>query len=136
MLALIITTIGLAGVAGIAYKLSHRPHRLSSPQVTVTRTITPGVQDPALTVRQYFAAINHHRFMAAWRLSGAREPYATFRAGFAGTLYDTVTILSTQGNVVTAQLVATQTNGKVKTYQGTYTVNNGMITATNVHQVS
>jgi serine/threonine-protein kinase len=136
LLAVVITAIGLCGVAGIAFKLSHRHYRGSLPPVTVTKTVPPGGQDPALTVREYFAAINHHRFMAAWRLSGAREPYATFRAGFAGTLYDTVTILSTQGDVVTARLAATQTNGKVKTYQGTYTVTNGVITATNVRQVS
>jgi serine/threonine protein kinase len=136
VLAVVITAIGLCGVAGIAYKLSHRPHRSPPPQVTVTRTIPPGAQDPVLTVRQYFAAINHHRFMAAWRLSGAREPYATFRKGFVGTLYDSLTVLSTQGNVVTARLAATQTNGTVKTYQGTYTVTDGVITATNVRQVS
>ena len=134
-LALLIIVVGLAGVAGIAYKLSHRGGR-SLPPVTVYRTVPPTSQDPALTVRDYFAAINHHRYVAAWRLGGASESYATFRAGFAGTAYDTVTILSTSGNVVTARLAATQTNGTVKTYQGTYTVTNGVISSTDVQRVS
>jgi hypothetical protein len=47
-----------------------------------------------------------------------------------------VTILSTSGNVVTARLAATQTNGTVKTYQGTYTVTNGVISSTDVQRVS
>lgn len=136
ILAVVITAIGLCGAAGIVYKLSHRSYRSSLPPVTVTKTIPAGAQDPAATVREYFAAINHHRYLEAWRLRGEREPYAAFRAGFAGTLYDTVTILSIQGNVVTARLAATQTNGSVKTYQGTYTVTNGIITATDVNPVS
>jgi hypothetical protein len=134
-LALLITVIGLCGVAGIAYKLSHRNYR-SLPPVTVYRTVHPSSQDPARTVREYFAAINHHRYLVAWRLGGASESFTTFKAGFAGTQYDTVTILSTSGNVVTAKLAATQTNGTVKTYQGTYTVTNGVISATNVQRVS
>ena len=136
-LALLITVIGLCGVAGIAYKLSHR-HDRTLPPVTVYTTVPPGGtgQDPALTVREYFAAINHHKYLLAWRLSGQRESYATFRAGFAGTARDTVAIQSVSGNVVTGRLVATQTDGTVKTYQGTYTVTGGVISSTNVHRVS
>jgi hypothetical protein len=47
-----------------------------------------------------------------------------------------VTILSVNGNLVTARLVALQANGTVKTYQGTYTVANGVISATNVQQTN
>ena len=134
-LALLIIVVGVGGVAGIAYKLSHRNER-SLPPVTVYRTVPAVKQDPARTVRDYFAAINDHRYLAAWRLAGASESYATFRTGFVGTAHDTVTILSTSGDVVTARLAATQTNGTVKTYQGTYTVTNGVISATNVQRVS
>jgi serine/threonine protein kinase len=134
-LALLIVVVGLCGVAGIAYKLSHRNDQ-SRPPATVYKTVPATVANPARTVREYFAAINHHRYLAAWRLSGTSESFATFRAGFAGTAYDTVTILSTSGNVVTARLVATQNNGTVKTYQGTYTVTGGVISATDVQRVS
>jgi hypothetical protein len=135
VLALVITAVGLCGVAGIAYKLSHRNYR-SLPPVTVTKTIPATGQGPARIVREYFWAINHRQYLAAWRLSGASEPFKTFRDGFTGTMHDTVTILSTSGNIVTARLAATQTDGTVKTYQGTYTVTNGMISATNVQRVS
>jgi serine/threonine-protein kinase len=88
----------------------------------------PGVL--AATVRAYYAAINHHRYARAWRLGGRNtgQTYHAFVSGFAGTAHDTVTIQSVSGDVVTAQLVAQQTNGTVKTYQGSYTVEGGVIT--------
>src|SRR5215831_3494327 len=95
----------------------------------------PGVL--AATVREYYAAINHHRYARAWRLGGRNtgQPYHAFVSGFAGTAHDTVTIQSVSGDVVTAQLAAEQTNGTVKTYQGSYTVEGGVITQFNVQQV-
>jgi hypothetical protein len=136
VVGLLIALVGLSGVAGIAYKLSHRPGR-TLPPVTVYKTVQPGSgQDPAMTVREYFAAINHHRYLEAWRLSGAREPFLKFQAGYAGTLHDAVTILAVNGDTVTARLAAMQTNGTLKTYKGTYTVSNGIITATDVIRTS
>jgi len=132
-LAVIIVLVGIAGLAGIGYKLSQRQDG-SVPPPTVTTTVQATIGDPARTVREYFAAINHHRYLIAWRLSGEREKYSAFVAGFAGTAHDTVTILSTQGNVVSARLVARQSDGTVKTFQGTYTVTDGKIASTNVQQ--
>jgi hypothetical protein len=40
------------------------------------------------------------------------------------------------GNVVTAGLAALQTDGTVKSFQGTYTVNNGVITSFHVRRTS
>ena len=96
----------------------------------------PGVL--AATVRAYYAAINDHRYARAWRLGGRNtgETYRAYISGFAGTAHDTVTIQSVSGDVVTAQLVAQQTNGTVKTYQGSYTVEGGVITQFSVQQVS
>jgi hypothetical protein len=85
-LAVIIVLVGIAGLAGIGYKLSHRPDG-SVPPPTVTTTVQATVGDPARTVRDYFAAINHHRYLVAWRLSGEREKYSAFVAGFAGTAH-------------------------------------------------
>jgi hypothetical protein len=45
-----------------------------------------------------------------------------------------VAIESVTGNTVNAQLSAQQTDGTVKTYQGTYVVANGVITQFNVQQ--
>ena len=135
-IGLLIVVVGLCGAAGIAYKLSHRTDR-TLPPVNVTTTVpaTAG-QNPAQTVREYFAAINHRRYVEAWRLSGAKEPYALFRKGYVGTLHDAVTIVAVKGDVVTAKLSAVQATGKIKTYQGTYTVTNGIISSSNIVQTN
>jgi hypothetical protein len=57
-----------------------------------------------------------------------------FVHGYSGTAHDSLTVLSVSGNVVTAQLTATQTDGTVKTYQGAYTVGNGIITHFDIHR--
>ena len=47
-----------------------------------------------------------------------------------------MTILSVNGNVVTARLTARQKNGTVRVFQGTYTVEGGVITQFDVQQIS
>ena len=93
--------------------------------------------DPTDTVRAYFAAISNHDYAQAWKLGGqhTESSYSSFVSGLSTTADDTVTIQSVSGNVVTAQLSAQQTDGTSKTYQGTYTVSNGVIVAFNVQQV-
>jgi hypothetical protein len=56
--------------------------------------------------------------------------------GFGTTAKDTLIILSVSGSAVNVELVAQQTDGSVKTYQGTYTVDSGVITGSDVDQVS
>jgi hypothetical protein len=89
------------------------------------------------SVRAAGAAINHHRYLRAWRLGGRNTgaTYPAFVGGFAGTAHDGVTVQSVSGHVVTAQVVAEQANGTVKTYRGTYTVAGGVITQFDVHQI-
>ena len=84
----------------------------------------------------YFAAINSKEYNRAWNLGGRNTgtSYQAFTQGFGTTAKDTATILSVTGNVVTARIDAQQTDGTIKTYQGTYTVQNGVITAFNVRQ--
>ncbi len=92
---------------------------------------------PAATVRAYVAAINGHHYARAWRLGGrnAGGSYPSFVSGFSGTARDTLTIVSVSGGVVTARLSAQQTDGTVDTYQGTYTVQHGVIIGFDVLQV-
>jgi tRNA A-37 threonylcarbamoyl transferase component Bud32 len=110
----------------------------SSPAGSTTASPPPPVTTPAATVQAYYAAINGHHYARAWRLGGSNSgsSYSNFVSGYATTRNDTVTILSVSGNVVTARVAALQTDGTLKTYQGTYTVNNGVISQFNVHQVS
>jgi hypothetical protein len=92
---------------------------------------------PSGTVRAYFAAINAHSYVKAWDLGGRNtgSTYVGYVNGFGTTAKDTVTIVSVSGSVVTARITAVQTDGTVKTYQGTYTVSKGVITQFNVQQV-
>ena len=132
--AIVITLVCLACVGGIAYKLLHRAPAAAPP--SAVSATNPATARPDRIVREYFGAINRHRYLLAWKLSGEQEKFATFEAGFDGTSHDAVRILKTNGNVVTASLVATQTDGTVKTYRGTYTVTNGTISTTDVQQTS
>ena len=145
------------GAAAVTYLVTHR-HTGGTPAPVLT-TVTaspsphgsgatspagsataapPPVSTPAGTVQAYYAAINGHHYARAWRLGGSNSgsSYPGFVSGYATTQHDTVTILSVSGNVVTARVAALQTDGTVKTYQGTYTVSNGVISQFNVHPVS
>jgi len=70
-------------------------------------------------VQAYISAINHHNYLRAWNLGGrfTSSSFASYKAGFAGTQHDTLTILSVSGNVVTAHLAALQTDGTVKNFE-------------------
>jgi tRNA A-37 threonylcarbamoyl transferase component Bud32 len=93
---------------------------------------------PAATVTAYIAAINRHDYARAWDLGGrhSSSSYAAFVQGFGTTAKDTLIILSVRGGVVTVELVAQQTDGTVKTYQGTYIVDDGIITNSDIGQIS
>jgi serine/threonine-protein kinase len=91
---------------------------------------------PAATVQAYIAAINDHNYPRAWALGGKNtgQSYDAFASGFNGTASDQLTIVSVAGDVVTVRLAATQTNGAVDNYQGTYTVTNGVITQSDIQR--
>ena len=72
----------------------------------------------------------------ATRRQEHRFVYAQFVQGLSATTNDSVTILSTAGNVVTAQVVAGQSDGTSKTFEGTYTVTGGVITNFAVQQTA
>jgi hypothetical protein len=126
----------VAGAAGISYALSHRHHGALPP--AATSSVPPALTKQGRVVREYFAAINHRRYLLAYRLgghSGSLSGLKAFVLGFADTKHDTVTIDNVSGNVVTAQLRALQTDGTVKKFQGTYTVTNGVISSSNVSPI-
>ena len=129
--------MAIAAIGVVAYRLTHKPHASTPPAAGASQSTVPAVAvRPAQTIKEYFFLINHHRYFAAWRISGKREPYASYAAGFAGTAHDTVSIVSVAGDVVTAHLIAQQTDGSVRQYQGTYTVSGGKITSSNVQRTS
>jgi hypothetical protein len=87
-------------------------------------------------VRAYIAAINGHDYPRAWALGGKNtgQSYNAFASGFNGTASDQLTVVSVSGDVVTVRLAATQTDGAVDDYQGTYTVVNGVITQSDIQR--
>jgi hypothetical protein len=93
---------------------------------------------PGHVVLAYYSAINHHEYRRAWRLGGRNlgQAYAKFSAGFSGTDHDTVRILSVSGDLVNIRLTATQTDGNLKIFQGTYTVRRGHIVRSLINPAS
>jgi hypothetical protein len=73
----------------------------------------------------------------AWRLGGhvSSATYEKFTQGVATTSRDTLIVLSVNEDTVTARLVAVQTDGSVRTYQGAYLVRDGVITQASVRQI-
>jgi hypothetical protein len=92
---------------------------------------------PDTVVTGFYNAINNHDYRTAYRLNQvaqSRESFATFKQGYADTRHDNLTITAVNGHVVSFNLTADQTDGSVKTFQGTYTVRHGKIAAANVTQ--
>jgi serine/threonine protein kinase len=134
----VLACIVLLGAAGVAFAILHgRASPPPSPPkpATTGKATTAAPAGPAATAEAYIAAINAHDYAKAWDLLGPRytdSSYSAFANGFKGTARDKLTVLSVTGNVVTVRLAATQTNGSVKSYQGTYTVVGGVITEADI----
>lgn len=123
-------------------------------ETTVTSTVTaeptkpapaspsqptpPVTPDASSTVRSYFAAINARDFRRAWDLGGRNlsGSYADFVNGFADTAHNTVHILRTDGDTVSVRLEATQSDGSLHVYQGTYVARRGQIVSADILEVT
>jgi hypothetical protein len=124
-----------SGSTGTGSSSTAPPHRGTSSQPTQA-----GTRSPQSVVVGYFRAINRHHYLLAWHLGGRNishaPSFAAFRHGFAGTAHDAVQILAVDGNIVSCKLAATQTNGTVKNFEGTYTVVGGAIVESHITPVS
>jgi hypothetical protein len=111
------------------------PQSATPPATTTTTTSVASV--PESVVRAYFDAINTKDYQRAWALGGKNvgQPFEAFAAGFAATDRDDITIVSVQGNVVTAELTAFQTDGTSRKFRGTYTVTGDAITRFAVREI-
>ncbi|MFJ1584437.1 excalibur calcium-binding domain-containing protein [Streptomyces sp. NPDC088197] len=109
----------------------------TAPTTTTTATPTATATDPTTVVSDYFAAINARDFGRAWALGGKNvsSSYSAFVDGFSSTSEDVVTVLASTPSTVTVHLDATQTDGTVKSFEGTYSVDGGRITGASVHAV-
>jgi serine/threonine protein kinase len=132
----VVACLVLLAAAGVAFAILHgRGSPPSPPGPSGTgKPTTAAPAGPAATAEAYIAAINAHDYAKAWNLGGKNtgSSYSAFVNGFNGTAKDNLTVLSVAGDVVTVRLAATQTNGSVKSYQGTYTVVGGVITQSRI----
>lgn len=114
------------------------PAPAPTPTPTPAPTPTPTPISAATVVEEYYAAINRHDYRTAWNLGGSQftSDYNTFANDFAGTAYDTLTVTGTQGDTVSIHLDAAQSDGSVKSYEGTYTARNGVLVGASIHQVN
>jgi serine/threonine protein kinase len=130
-----IVLLGAVGVAFAVLRGRSSPQPSSPSPARTGKPTTAAPAGPAATAEAYIGAINAHDYAKAWHLLGAKytdAPYSSFVNGFKGTAKDKLTVLSVTGNVVTVRLAATQTDGSVKSYQGTYTVVGGVITQADI----
>lgn len=116
---------------------SPTPPETTRPETTPPETTAVPTCDAAATVEAYFAAINARDYRRAWDLGGKNlgGSYQSFRAGFADTVRDTVFIVDVRGCTVTVILDALQADGSVRSFEGTYTVRDGVIVAADIRLV-
>ncbi|WP_055491691.1 hypothetical protein [Streptomyces sp. TP-A0356] len=98
----------------------------------------PQLSNASAVVSQYYQDITDHDYRAAWALGGsniAGTTYGRWVSGFATTESITLGTVSGFGaSRVHAVLYATQTDGTVKTYEGTYTVADGVLVGASIRQ--
>jgi len=92
-------------------------------------------------VDQFYQDITNHEYAAAWALGGDNVSggvgYSQWVAGYATTASITLgTYSEFNATTVNAEIIATQSDGSVRTYQGTYTVINGVIATASVARTS
>lgn len=161
---LVVIILAGAGYAVLRLRGNGSPHAGGSPTSSTTATVSPTSRPssssgspssspaspsgsasvpppttPAAVVTDYYNAVNAHRYRLAWRLNYSAHSlssYATYRAGFAGTQSVALTIVSVSGDQVQVRLAATQTDGVVKYYAGTYTVQGGTIVTSSIQPTS
>jgi hypothetical protein len=97
--------------------------------------------DAEAVVTQFYQDITDHDYQAAWALGGDNlnggAGYGKWVAGYATTASISLGTFSSPGSdQVSVSLSAIQTDGSTTTYQGTYTVQNGVIVSANITQTS
>ena len=159
MLILLVILIVAIVLGALAYRLASHSSTASPPgsstshsaSVTTSTPVSqsasqsaavssaPAVtQTPSQVVQAYYQAINEHQYHVAWQLGGKNtgQTYASFVAGFNGTASDVLQIGEANGTIVRGTLTANQTDGSVKTYSGSYTVQDGVISRFQVVQIA
>ncbi|MEU0253851.1 hypothetical protein ABZ299_15405 [Streptomyces sp. NPDC006184] len=105
---------------------------------TATPEPTAGVQDARTVVTTYYDYVNAGNYSAAWDMGGshlAPGTYSDWVAGFASTAHVDVTATDDGYGEVSVDLRASQHDGSVREFRGTYTVAGGEIVSGHIQQV-
>jgi hypothetical protein len=120
--------------------VSAPPAEPPTPTPAAPPTTRPALTNASAVVEQYYQDITDHDYADAWALGGsniAGTTYSEWVAGFDTTAnIDLGTISQFGGSQVRAVLYATQTDGTVKVFEGTYTVSNGVLVGASISQTS
>ena len=103
---------------------------------------TPQLTNAVAAVDQYYQDITDQNYAAAWAIGGNNiaaqngQTYASWAAGYSSTTASiSITDFGTWSNgTVWCDISATQLNGSVNTYYGTYAVSDGVIVSASIHQ--
>ena len=147
------TTAAATAVPTTAVPTTSAPSRIAAPPrttapapVTTPPAAAPAAPPPApaqqvnaeAVVTQYYQDITDHDYAAAWALGGANiagGSYSQYVAGFSTTAGISLGTVSQFGSdQVSAVLYATQSDGSVKVFDGTYTVSGGVLVAAAIRQ--
>jgi hypothetical protein len=138
----LLTVAVLAGAAVLVLHLrgnggspqNGRSSSPSSPSASSSQSSTPPTT-PRAVVNAYYRDLNLHHYVAAYRLNPsvhAKQTFPNFKSGYATTQHDYLTITGLSGDVVSINLTAQHTNGKLHYFSGTLTVRHGKIVASDV----
>jgi hypothetical protein len=155
----VLTVLTLAGCGSAAPSTASAPAAsaatvtMTAPGKTITTTATPSTQNaPAsesapqpqfanasAVVTQFYQDITDHNYAAAWALGGRNVSggvgYNAWVAGYGTTESTSLGTFSNFGaGEVQVDLFALQSDGTVRSYTGTYTVQNGIIVAAHIVQ--
>lgn len=110
----------------------------SAPQAPGDGAPQRPLANAAAVVTQYYQDLSNGDYADAWTLGGvniAGADYNTWVAGYATTTSVTLNTESQwNSTTVSASITATQSDGGSTSYQGTYTVEGGVITSASITQ--
>jgi hypothetical protein len=125
-----ITVTAMSGKPAVPQATTARPAQSTQPVQA-----TQGASAKAV-VDQFYQDLNAHDYQAAWQLGGSNlsggAGYGAWVAGYATTASTSASTVQDDDGTVSVNITATQTDGSVKTYVGTYTVANGVIVAAHI----
>jgi hypothetical protein len=121
-------------------KHHHHPAPAAASANPASAPGNPQLTNGVAVVSQFYQDLNNHDYIDAWNLGGDNiggSDYNGWVAGYATTASVDVTSYGTwHDGTVWADISATQTDGSIRTYTGTYTVANGVIVSANITQTS